>query len=667
MANQKLTQLAALGAQPAITDLMYMVDDPSGSATSKKMTVGNLIGMVDAMPGAARLGAAVSSGTTFTTRTALSPSYRGLVVLSPFSSGAEVLTVTGISGTTVTVSQTIGNSHAADAAIWLDPNGVITPELFGGATKAALQLAVDRAVAGTTISFSGTIAFSAGDSLSITVNNITLTGHGVGSAITIPPDTAADVVSVSGASNVTLRNFKITRTGTPSTTDEIRGVVITTGSANVLVDHVYEDGCRWGFVIGEDGTTECTDITLRDCTATHSTTATNNSSRYGFVCDDVNRVTLENCVASKHWLDGFKLRTNSKNVHLLNCKSLDNGVSGGGNGIDSYYGGEQFTVAGGYYKGNVGGGIYIKTGDKNTSGGGGAIANNITITGPTCEYNIGAGLQVTRVTAASTSQMLASHITVNGGQYNYNGEIGGTGTSQDVGIYLRGRGITINGAVVKGNERQGIFVAEEAFDVQLNGLLVQANGQKTADTYPGLQINGKWVTVVGGSYDGKDATYAAQESDITGATAYQNYGIRVMSTADEVRIIDPVIKNNAQSVQWRVDMTTGTCIVKIAESGVNATSRYGGPGSVFTRSDTGSIWYKLTGYGVTGWTQIHPWITTYSRTVAQLPAASSYTGVIAFASNGRKAGEGAGAGSGVLVFSDGTNWIAVDTGVAVAA
>jgi hypothetical protein len=39
----------------------------------------------------------------------------------------------------------------------------------------------------------------------------------------------------------------------------------------------------------------------------------------------------------------------------------------------------------------------------------------------------------------------------------------------------------------------------------------------------------------------------------------------------------------------------------------------------------------------------------------------------AFASNGRKNGEGAGAGTGVLVFHDGTAWRACDTGATVAA
>lgn len=50
---------------------------------------------------------------------------------------------------------------------------------------------------------------------------------------------------------------------------------------------------------------------------------------------------------------------------------------------------------------------------------------------------------------------------------------------------------------------------------------------------------------------------------------------------------------------------------------------------------------------------------------ASLPAGSE--GQIAFVSNGRKAGQGVGAGTGVLAFHDGSAWIAVDTGTAVAA
>lgn len=53
-------------------------------------------------------------------------------------------------------------------------------------------------------------------------------------------------------------------------------------------------------------------------------------------------------------------------------------------------------------------------------------------------------------------------------------------------------------------------------------------------------------------------------------------------------------------------------------------------------------------------------------TVAELPS-SATAGDLGYASNGRKAGEGAAAGTGVQVFFDGSNWIAVDTGATVAA
>lgn len=52
-------------------------------------------------------------------------------------------------------------------------------------------------------------------------------------------------------------------------------------------------------------------------------------------------------------------------------------------------------------------------------------------------------------------------------------------------------------------------------------------------------------------------------------------------------------------------------------------------------------------------------------TVANLPAGSA--GNLAFATDGRKNGEGVGAGTGVMVFHDGTNWIASDSGQTVAA
>jgi hypothetical protein len=52
---------------------------------------------------------------------------------------------------------------------------------------------------------------------------------------------------------------------------------------------------------------------------------------------------------------------------------------------------------------------------------------------------------------------------------------------------------------------------------------------------------------------------------------------------------------------------------------------------------------------------------------ANLPTASENTGRIIFVSNALKASETAGNGTGNLVFSDGSNWIRVDTGATAAA
>lgn len=56
-----------------------------------------------------------------------------------------------------------------------------------------------------------------------------------------------------------------------------------------------------------------------------------------------------------------------------------------------------------------------------------------------------------------------------------------------------------------------------------------------------------------------------------------------------------------------------------------------------------------------------------SFAVAELPTTGVAAGNTAYATDGRKAGETGGNGTGVKVFYDGTNWIANDTGATVAA
>jgi len=60
-------------------------------------------------------------------------------------------------------------------------------------------------------------------------------------------------------------------------------------------------------------------------------------------------------------------------------------------------------------------------------------------------------------------------------------------------------------------------------------------------------------------------------------------------------------------------------------------------------------------------------VPVYSYTVATLPTISGSGIYVAFASDGRKSGEGAGVGTGVLCYWDGSDWIAEGTAAAVAA
>lgn len=52
---------------------------------------------------------------------------------------------------------------------------------------------------------------------------------------------------------------------------------------------------------------------------------------------------------------------------------------------------------------------------------------------------------------------------------------------------------------------------------------------------------------------------------------------------------------------------------------------------------------------------------------ANLPSAAANPGMVVYCSNARKASEGAGVGTGNLLFSDGTNWIRTDTGATAVA
>lgn len=74
-------------------------------------------------------------------------------------------------------------------------------------------------------------------------------------------------------------------------------------------------------------------------------------------------------------------------------------------------------------------------------------------------------------------------------------------------------------------------------------------------------------------------------------------------------------------------------------------------GSAASIDDNGNVTGTLT-------------VTLTPTALASLPTPAE--GMVAYASDVRKNGEGAGVGTGCLVFYDGSNWIAVDTGATAA-
>lgn len=93
-----------------------------------------------------------------------------------------------------------------------------------------------------------------------------------------------------------------------------------------------------------------------------------------------------------------------------------------------------------------------------------------------------------------------------------------------------------------------------------------------------------------------------------------------------------------------------------------------GVGNESMRADRQGLWFGNKRFASSSLSiSIDGLLKVKSFTVALLPASAS-VGTLAYATDGRKAGEGAGAGTGVLVFFDGADkWIAVDTGAEVAA
>lgn len=93
-----------------------------------------------------------------------------------------------------------------------------------------------------------------------------------------------------------------------------------------------------------------------------------------------------------------------------------------------------------------------------------------------------------------------------------------------------------------------------------------------------------------------------------------------------------------------------------------------GVGNESMRADKSGLWFGNKRFASASLSiSIDGLLKVKSFTVATLPTSAS-VGTIVYATDGRKNGEGAGSGTGVLVFFDANDdWCAVDTGTPVAA
>lgn len=220
-------------------------------------------------------------------------------------------------------------------------------------------------------------------------------------------------------------------------------------------------------------------------------------------------------------------------------------------------------------------------------------------------------------------------------------------------------------------------------------LTVDANGQLATQAIPSAGIGGSLgptanafvlTSGTGGSTaQGSDLTYSS------GAIARATGNVSIAATIGELSLTSGNNLVNVMSGRLYLQNTRHYLFLNIDTSATtlhfdaNGEIGIGSGGKLSFSSTTNSYGTADVGAlrsaagvlkisdGSSGFGTLHALLRTNSYTVATLPS-SPADAQIAFASNGRKSGEGAGAGTGVFCFSDGGSWYAdLYNSVAVAA
>lgn len=454
--------------------------------------------------------------------------------------------------------------------------------------------------------------------------NTEVVGMGKGLVeLQVPAGADFRVFDLDGVSNVRISGFKITKASGTDADAASHGVSIRGAATDVVVERVHVDGLGRGHnVAGEDGTTSGTAerITFRDCRGDNSPVA------FGFNLDNVDGVLIDNCHAEGNWLDGIKLRRHTFNVTVRDADCRENGVSGAGDGMDTYAGGDTFLVSGGVFEGNTGQGLTVKSGDlTQTDSATYGFVRNAQIIGVRCRNNASRGLYLTVSGAADLTEPLLSGVDVIGGQFEGNGTDG---------LYVNARNVTVVGGTYRKNQQHGINISTRAIDVELIGVKSIANSQEAANLYHGINIAGTRVRVRGGLVLGVDADTVAVEGDYAALTKYHNRNIFVASTAVDVEIHNVTEDYNATAQGIRCDMTSGVCLIHQRGTGLPSNGVFGSIGSTWIRTDAATaadvLWVKTSGApnaSTTGWQSVFE---VQSLTAADIAAGTFPVGDFTF-------------------------------------
>lgn len=519
-----------------------------------------------------------------------------------------------------------GQEQRYDGTAWRD-----NPTFYASQRAQGVRWASDPAYG----TFAAALAAaSAGEQVVLAESETLTSGVTIDKAITIAafPRAVLEVaagsnfvaLTISNTSNVRfVGDIRIQKASGAALGVASRALVLSGTVTDVDIDRLtVEAGFYAGIDIGAGGDTDTSGTRpLQRIRMTARVTGT--TGTFGINVDDAEDVDLVACYAHECWLDGFKIRKNTRNVRIIGGSSRENGqsyIGGGGNagdGIDAYSGGHTLTIANFNASENNGNGVIIKTDSIQQ----GALADiygtpqQVQVTNLVACRNAagsgGSGLGFYVNNNADTTLEVPQGCVVTGGIFNENAGNG---------IYADGLNIKLFGTQAHKNGSHNYNIKTRSIDVELHGCSGYAAGHPDAAGTPpvaakyNVYVGGKHVRIFGGTFRGVWPEGVFVEGDLAGLTKYSDYNIYVdgISGAEDVDVFHPI---EGQALNTRGVVVTGTpsrvCLhLRAASNPTGGAGQTGGIGSTYINTATtgpDTFWRKTSGDANTtsGWERGH--------------------------------------------------------------